>query len=113
MRAEASTAAEAELTLGGACAESLAPLTVWVGLLAQALMAAAGCVACLLGFALFPLMLLLPSGLLEGAARGCFRLGYLAYLTEIGAAVHTRMLAARRRWGRGGEGRTTQESAEG
>jgi hypothetical protein len=61
------------------------PLSVWLSLLVRLLFSLASTVVTALVFVLYPVYCLIPRFVLEGLFKGLFRVGYLIYLTPVGA----------------------------
>ena len=91
----AADAAAAAATAAGAeddeaVAAPAGPLSVWLGLLGRLLLSLCSTLVSAVLFVLYPIYCLIPHVVLEGLFRAVFRLGYLIYLTPLGAWLHAR-----------------------
>ena len=66
------------------------PLSVWLSLLGRLLLSLCSTLVSAVLFVLYPVYCLIPHFVLEGLFRAVFRLGYLIYLTPLGAWLHAR-----------------------
>lgn len=70
------------------------PLSVWFSLFVRLLTSLLSTALTALVFLFYPLYCVVPRVVLEGLFKGVFRLGYLVYLTRVGAWLHARNLPA-------------------